>query len=85
MTPIESIYEIESNLHDLQPYLHSKDGWVAKRARGKYEQLVDRFFKEHGRVTDPEQRSICLHDENYFLKLMESTRETYYSDNEGSP
>jgi len=85
MTPIESIYEIEEMLLDLQAYLHSKNGWVAGRAKGKYDQLVDRFFKEHGRFTVPEQRNVCLGDENYFLKLMESTRESYYSDSECSP
>jgi hypothetical protein len=85
MTAIESIYEIEADLHDLQPYLNSKSPWAAKRARGKYERLVDRFFREHGRVTDPEQRSACLHDDKYFLSLLESTRESYYSDHECSP
>jgi hypothetical protein len=66
MTPIESIYEIEADLHDFQPYLHSKYAWVAKRAGGgQYEQLIGRFFREHGHVENPEQRSACLHDENY--------------------
>jgi hypothetical protein len=80
MTPIESIFEIEADLQDLQPYLHSKSGWVAKRAQDKYEQLVDRFFREHGRLVDPEQRSNCLRGDKYFLSLMESTRKSYYSD-----
>ena len=85
MTTIESIYEIESDLHDLQPYLHSKSTWVAKRARDKYEQLVDRFFREHGRILDPEQISLCLHDDKSFLSLMELTRNSYYYDSEYSP
>ena len=29
MTPRESIYEIEADLHDLQPYLHSKSTLVS--------------------------------------------------------
>jgi len=47
MTPIESIYEIEAALTDLQKYLHSKDRIVFKKAQIKYKQLVDRFFREH--------------------------------------
>ena len=85
MTSIESIYEIEADLHDLQPYLHSKSTLVSKRAQGKYEQLVDRFFREHGRLVSPEQRSACLHDDEYFLSLLESTRKSYYFDSECSP
>jgi len=68
MTPIESIYEIKAKLHDIQSYLHVKNAWVAKTAQNKYEQLVARFFKEHGCV-EPEQRSKCLHDYDYFLSL----------------
>jgi hypothetical protein len=82
MIPIESIYEIESDLHDLQPYLHLKSTWVVRRAREHYEQLVERIFKEHGRFVDPEQRSACLHDDKYFLCPMKSTRINYYSDTE---
>lgn len=85
MTPIESIYEIETDLHDLQPYLHSKSAWVAKKTQGKYEQLVNRFFKGHGRMVNPEQRSACLHDDEYFFNLLESTRKCYYFDSECSP
>ena len=85
MTPIESIFEIRASLLDMLPYLNSESAWVAGRARGKYEQLVDRFFREHGRLVKPEQRSECLHDYDYFLKLMESTEESYYSDYECSP
>ena len=82
MTPIESIYEIEADLHDLQPYLHSKSAWVSKRAQGKYKQLVDRYFREHGRIVNPKQRSDCLHDDKYFISLLESTRKSYYFDSE---
>ena len=84
MTTIESIYEIETDLHDLQPYLHSKSVCVSKRARGKYEQLVDRYFREHGHLVSPEQRSACLHDDTYFLSLLESARQIYYFDSECS-
>jgi hypothetical protein len=46
MTPIESIYEIQSAVLDLQLYLYSKDAVVSKRAQMKYEQWVDRFFRK---------------------------------------
>jgi len=85
MTPIESIYEIESNLRDLKPYLHSRDIFVVRKARIKYKQLVDRFFREHGRMVDPERCAVCLNDDDYFLRLLESTRERYYTDGEYSP
>ena len=85
MTPIESIYEIEADLHDLQPYLHSKSTLVSKRAQGKYEQLVERYFREHDGMLNPERRSDCLQDDRYFLSLLESTRKSYYSDSECSP
>ena len=85
MTPIEAIYEIEADLHDLHPYLHSKSALVSKRAQGKYEQLVDRYFREHGLIVNPEQRSDCLHDDELFLSLLESTRKSYYSNSECSP
>ena len=84
MTPIESIYEIEADLHDLQPYLHSKSVWAARRAQGKYEHLVDRYFREHCRIVNPEQRSACLHDDTYLLSLLESARQSYYFDSECS-
>ena len=85
MTPRESIYEIEADLHDLQPYLHSHRALVSKRAQGKYKQLVDRYFREHGRMVNPERRSDCLDDDKYFFNLLESTRKSYYSDSECSP
>jgi len=85
MTSIESIYEIEADLHDLQPYLHSKSAWASKRAQGKYVKLVNRYFREHGHLVSPEQRSDCLQDDKYFLSLLESTRKSYYSDSECSP
>ncbi len=80
MTPIESIFEIRSSVHDLQAYLHSKDSLVAKKARTKYEHLVDRFFREHGRVVNPAQRSQCLNDHAYFLTLLDSAESKYYCD-----
>jgi 16S rRNA C1402 (ribose-2'-O) methylase RsmI len=85
MTPIESIYEIEETLIDLRKYLHSKEILVTKKARKKYEKLVDRFFSENVSVVDSEQRYHCLHDDACFVTLMKSTTETYYSDNEYSP
>jgi cupin superfamily acireductone dioxygenase involved in methionine salvage len=85
MTPIESIYEIESKLFDFQPHLHSREVIVAREAMNKYEQLVDRFFKEHVSVLDSEQRYICLDNDTYFSTLMKSTIETYYSGHEYSP
>ena len=81
MTPIESIYEIEAALSDLQKYLHSKDRIVFKKAQMKYEQLVDRFFREHVNLLEQgKRRSLrldCLQDVNYFLKLLESAKEQY--------
>jgi hypothetical protein len=47
MTLIESIYEIKSAVLDLQKYLCSKDKVVSKRAQIKYEQWIDRFFREN--------------------------------------
>ena len=52
MTPIESIYEIEEALSDLQKYLHSKDRIVSKKVQMKYKQLVDRFFKSMWSMKD---------------------------------
>ena len=81
MTPIESIYEIESMYQDIREYLRSKDVLVVKKARKKYEQLVDRFFMENATFVKPEQRRECLRDYEYFLKLMASARDHYYTDN----
>jgi len=85
MTPIESIYEIESALSDLQPYLRTKDAIVARKARIKYEKLVDRFLRENINFIKPEQRHRCLQDDAYFLALMESVKENYYSNYGDSP
>jgi len=74
MTPIESIYEIEEVLIDIRKYLHSKDVLVARKARIKYEQMVDIFFRENVNFKEPEKRYQCLDDDNYFLTLMESTK-----------
>ena len=52
MTPIESIYEIEEALSDLQKYLHSKYRIVSKKVQMKYKQLVDRFFKSMWSMKD---------------------------------
>jgi polynucleotide 5'-kinase involved in rRNA processing len=77
MTPIESIYEIKSAVNDLQKYLSSRDKVVSARAQMRYEQWVERFFKENVNVVESEKRSICLNDLDYFLKLLESTIEYY--------
>ena len=77
MTPIESIYEVEEALSDLQKYLHSKDRIVSKKAQIKYKQLVDRFFREHVKYVKPEQRINCLDDVDYFMSLMDSVKECY--------
>ena len=77
MTPIESIYEIKAAVIDLQKYLSSKDRVVSKRAQIKYEQWVDRFFRENKSFIKPEQSFSCLHDPVCFLKLMESAIEYY--------
>jgi hypothetical protein len=77
MTPIESIYEIESAVKDLQRYLKSNDSVVSYRAQERYERWVERFFRENVNVVEAEKRNICLHDFDYFLELLESTVEHY--------
>jgi hypothetical protein len=77
MTPIESIYEIQSAVLDLQRYIQSKDKVVSYRARHWYEQWVERFFRENVNVVESEKRHLCLNDVDYFLKLLESTVEYY--------
>ena len=85
MTPIESIYEIKSAVLDLQRYLQSKDKVVSYRAQERYEQWVNRFFRENVNVIEPEKRRslhiLCLQDFDYFLKLLESTVEYYDNQN----
>ena len=81
MTPIESIYEVKAAVIDIQKYLNSKDKVVSYRAQERYEQWVDRFFRENVNVVEPEKRRslriLCLPDVDYFLKLLESTVENY--------
>jgi Mg2+ and Co2+ transporter CorA len=81
MTPIESIYEIRSAVLDLQRYLQSKDKVIFHRAQERYKKWVDRFFKKNVNVIETEKRNICLHDVDYFLKLLESTVEYYDNQN----
>ena len=78
MTPIESIYEIQSAIQDLQRYLKHKDVSVSYRAQERYEQWVERFFRENVNVVEHEKREACLNDPGYFLSLMEETVEHYY-------
>jgi len=84
MTPIESIYEIQAAVKDLQRYLQSTDKVVSFRARERYAQWVDRFFRENVNVAEPEKRgnlrTLCLDDVDYFLKLLESRAEYYDCD-----
>jgi len=84
MTPIESIYEIQSAVLDLQRYLQSKDKVVSFRAQERYKEWVDRFFRENVNVVEPEKRRslriLCLQDVDYFLKLLESRAEYYDCD-----
>ena len=81
MTPIESIYEIQSVILDLQQYLQSRDKVISYRTQKRYEQWVDRFFKENVNVLEPEKRRslriLCLQDVDCFLKLLKSTVEYY--------
>jgi len=81
LTPIESIYEIEAAALYLLKYLRFKDRVVPKRAQMKYEQLIDRFFREHVNLVEQgKRRSLrfdCMQDVNYFLKLLESAKEQY--------
>jgi hypothetical protein len=81
MTPIESIYEIQSAVKDLQRYFNHKDISVSYRAQERYENWVDRFFRENVKVVELEKRNICLYDFDYFLKLLESTIEYYDNQN----
>jgi hypothetical protein len=82
MTPIESIYEIESAVLELQQYLQSKDKIVSYKAQERYEKWVDRFFKENKDLIKPEQKQSCLAEPAYFLELMDDTIEYYYEPNE---
>lgn len=77
MRPIESIYEIKYAVLDLQRYLKDKSPVVSYRAQRRYEQWVERFFKENVNVIEAERRNICLQNVDYFLKLLESTVEYY--------
>lgn len=77
MTPLESIFQIKNAVLDLQRYLMSKDTVVSRRAQKKYEQWVDRFFRENENLLAPQQRYACVHDLGYFLNLIESAKEYY--------
>lgn len=78
MTPIDSMLEIKTAVLDLEKYLLSKDVVVVKRAQGKYENLIDRFFQENENLLAPQQHKACIHDMGYFLSLIESAIELYY-------
>ena len=78
MTPVESLYEIREAVLALQRYLLSKDDVVPRRAQIRYEEWVDRFFRENELFIAPQQRYACLSDLGYFLSLIEAA-EAYYS------
>lgn len=80
MTPIESIYEIRAAVLHLQRYLNEKKPVVYHRAYERYEQWVDRFFRENINVVEHGKRSMCLDDVDYFLRLLEDTVEYYQMD-----
>ena len=77
MTPIESIYKIKEAVIGLQKYLNSGDRVVSKRAQMRYEQWVDRFFRENKHFVKLEQRIFCLDNPACFLKLMDEAIEYY--------
>jgi hypothetical protein len=77
MTAIESIYEIRSDIIDLQKYLAGKKTVVYYRAYERYERLVNRFFKENVNVVEAEKRNSCLENVDDFLKLLGETVEYY--------
>jgi len=78
MTPLESIYEIQAAVLDLQRHFQNKSPVVKHRAQEEYIKWVDRFFRENIGVIDPEMRIPCQQDFDYFLKLLDSTAENYY-------
>jgi len=78
MTPIESMFEIKAAVLGLEKYLLVKDAVVVKRAQGKYEKLIERFFQENENLLAPQQHYACIHDMGYFLSLIESAIECYY-------
>ena len=78
MTPIESIYEIRSDVLYLQRYLYEKKPVVYHRAYERYEKLVNRFFKENKDFVKPEQKLQCFDDPVSFMKLMDTALEYYY-------
>ena len=83
MTSLESIYEIKEAFFNLQKYLASKDPVVFKKARVKYEQLVDVFFRGNKGSETTKQRQDCINDQDYFMSLMDETLEYYYLKLEG--
>mgnify|MGYP000847797918 CR=1 FL=1 len=83
MTPIEAIYEIKAAVVNLERYLSSKDAVVSKKARVKYEQLVNVFFRDNKGSETSKHRQECLNDQDFFMKLMDESVECYYLDLEG--
>ena len=80
MTPIESIYEIKEAVVNLERYMLSKDSVVSKKARIKYEQLVDVFFRGNKCSETTKYRQECLNDHGFFMKLMDEAVEYFYLD-----
>ena len=83
MTPIESIYEIKEAVVNLERYLLSKDAVVSKKARVKYEQLVDMFFRGNKSIETTKRRQGCLNNQYFFMSLMDERVEYYYLDLDG--
>jgi len=79
MTAIESIFEIKSAVLELVRYTPLlKDAIVKKKVQEKYLKLIDRFFRENESFVKPEQWYSCLHDQDYFIALMDEVVEHYY-------
>ncbi len=77
MTPIESIWEIRQAVLDLKKYLDSKDDVVRHRAKKRYSEWVDRFFRENKNYLAPQQRDACLNNLEYFLSLLDDAESIY--------
>ena len=78
MTSLESIYEIKAAVVNLERYLSSKDSVVSKKARIKYVQLVNVFFRGNKGSETTKHHQECLNDQDYFMSLMDETVEYYY-------
>ena len=78
MTHIESICEIKEAVIDLKKLYISKDAVVFEKARVKYEQLVNVFFRSNKGFETTKHCQGCLNDRDFFMKLMDEAVECYY-------